>query len=80
MEQLAEKRLEQIKNADKNNKLKFHKQDFILIELLEWFKNSFFTWVDSPSCEFCKNNTKFSHNEKENGERVEVFFIYLYSF
>ncbi|GJQ78291.1 hypothetical protein Trydic_g22132 [Trypoxylus dichotomus] len=36
-------------------------QDMLILELLNWFKNDFFTWVDSPPCENCKGATKFSH-------------------
>lgn len=36
-------------------------QDMLILELLEWFKESFFTWVNSPSCDFCSAETKFSH-------------------
>ncbi|KAK8385575.1 hypothetical protein O3P69_016384 [Scylla paramamosain] len=31
-------------------------QDCLLIQLLEWFKNSFFTWFDCPSCPMCHKN------------------------
>lgn len=36
-------------------------QDMLILELLEWFKESFFTWVNSPPCDFCSAETKFSH-------------------
>ncbi|XP_038072397.1 peptide-N(4)-(N-acetyl-beta-glucosaminyl)asparagine amidase-like [Patiria miniata] len=28
-------------------------RDYLLLELLKWFKTSFFKWMDSPSCETC---------------------------
>ena len=32
-------------------------QDMILLELLSWFKNQFFKWVDAPKCERCGSVT-----------------------
>src|SRR5678815_5341009 len=31
-------------------------RDLALIELLDWFKNSFFKWVDKPECELCRGS------------------------
>lgn len=36
-------------------------QDMLILELLKWFKEEFFTWVDNPDCIKCGNVTKFSH-------------------
>jgi len=52
-------------------------QELILMELLSWFKNSFFSWVDSPECSSCGGTTMFvGHNfsSATEGEahRVEV--------
>jgi len=52
-------------------------QELILMELLSWFKNSFFSWVNSPECSSCGRTTVFvghnliSANEGE-ADRVEV--------
>ncbi|KAK7072532.1 Peptide-N(4)-(N-acetyl-beta-glucosaminyl)asparagine amidase [Halocaridina rubra] len=35
-------------------------QDCVLIELLEWFKNSFFKWFDAPTCHQCSKKMKAS--------------------
>ncbi|KAK7116402.1 peptide-N(4)-(N-acetyl-beta-glucosaminyl)asparagine amidase-like [Littorina saxatilis] len=52
--------------------------DCILLELLSWFKKSFFQWVDSPPCESCGGSTHHagstSPTEEEElwgGSRVE---------
>ena len=37
-------------SSDPNIDLK----DALLIELLEWFKQDFFTWFDAPSCSSCE--------------------------
>lgn len=52
-------------------------QELILSELMSWFKNSFFSWVDSPECAVCGGTTKFvGHNfssvPEEEAYRVEV--------
>uniref|UniRef100_T1IJ72 Peptide-N(4)-(N-acetyl-beta-glucosaminyl)asparagine amidase n=1 Tax=Strigamia maritima TaxID=126957 RepID=T1IJ72_STRMM len=31
--------------------------DYLLSELLEWFKQDFFTWVDKPNCDACHQPT-----------------------
>lgn len=55
-------------------------QEFILLELLSWFKNSFFSWVDSPECSSCGGTTVFvGHNvspaTEEQADRVEVNLV-----
>ncbi len=32
-------------------------RDLLLMELLEWFKEDFFSWVDSPECDSCGEKT-----------------------
>jgi peptide-N4-(N-acetyl-beta-glucosaminyl)asparagine amidase len=44
------------KDEKKDNSLPFNKNDFIIIELLSWFKNDFFQWMDKPECTQCQNN------------------------
>lgn len=36
--------------------LAFDFDDFLLLELLAWFKNEFFTWTDQPKCVNCQTN------------------------
>lgn len=52
-------------------------QELLLIELLAWFKESFFEWVNSPECDYCFSDTKFSHMSTDpillaGANRVEV--------
>lgn len=42
-------------------------QDAMIFSVLSWFKNSFFKWVDSPACTYCKRKTQFAHmGSKDN--------------
>jgi len=34
--------------------------DLLLLEMKEWFKTDFFSWVDSPSCPTCRSSTQSS--------------------
>jgi peptide-N4-(N-acetyl-beta-glucosaminyl)asparagine amidase len=47
----------QIKQNNRNNKnndnYETDSKDILLIELLDWFKNQFFRWFDSPDCDKC---------------------------
>lgn len=65
-----------IKNGTDDNEVDV--QDILLLELLSWFKESFFSWVDSPKCWFCQGETKFHGSKYEkSGDRVEVFICNL---
>ncbi|NXN10622.1 NGLY1 amidase, partial [Indicator maculatus] len=35
-----------------------NEEDFLLLELLEWFKNDFFQWVDNLRCRRCGGQTE----------------------
>ncbi|VDO96970.1 unnamed protein product [Soboliphyme baturini] len=55
-------------------------RDILLLELLTWFKQDFFTWTDKPACTLCTGNTSFRDNltptqaEMINGaQRVEGY-------
>lgn len=41
-------------------------EDLLLLELLNWFKFSFFTWVDAPKCGSCGQITKENGNASPN--------------
>jgi peptide-N4-(N-acetyl-beta-glucosaminyl)asparagine amidase len=76
----AEYNMRKLQRAIKSGRTKEQEvdiQEFILMELLSWFKNSFFSWVDSPECALCKGPTKFtghSSNSTTEGKayRTEV--------
>lgn len=55
-------------------------RDLLLLELKEWFKNDFFSWVDKPACEGCGGETEgggpVAPTAQEQGEgagRVEGY-------
>jgi peptide-N4-(N-acetyl-beta-glucosaminyl)asparagine amidase len=56
--------------------------DFMIIELLFWFKNEFFKWVNQPDCDICHSNQNMSflfndipniNEEKWMANNVEVY-------
>ncbi|TNN78979.1 Peptide-N(4)-(N-acetyl-beta-glucosaminyl)asparagine amidase [Liparis tanakae] len=52
---VAEDKLREAKEADPECKL--GKEDFLVLELLRWFKQDFFSWVDCLPCSQCKGRT-----------------------
>ncbi|KAK3932966.1 Peptide-N(4)-(N-acetyl-beta-glucosaminyl)asparagine amidase [Frankliniella fusca] len=48
-------------------------QELILVQLLSWFKEKFFTWVNDPPCHFCSGKTKFRRTDTRDTLRVEVY-------
>ncbi|XP_071444839.1 peptide-N(4)-(N-acetyl-beta-glucosaminyl)asparagine amidase [Hetaerina americana] len=48
-------------------------QDLLLMELVSWYKTSFFSWVDTPSCIGCKGQTAFYNSTVDNGLVVELY-------
>ncbi|XP_050400268.1 peptide-N(4)-(N-acetyl-beta-glucosaminyl)asparagine amidase [Patella vulgata] len=51
----ATQKLETILSADRSQQIDI--QDCLLLCLLDWFKTSFFSWVDSLACERCTGPT-----------------------
>lgn len=45
-------------------------EDFLLLELLDWFKNEFFTWVDSPTCSICNKRCVYERVELSLDSRI----------
>ncbi|XP_031134400.1 peptide-N(4)-(N-acetyl-beta-glucosaminyl)asparagine amidase [Sander lucioperca] len=52
----AEHKLKEAKEADPECKLGI--EDFLVLELLRWFKQDFFSWVDCLPCSGCKGPTQ----------------------
>ena len=48
LEKLSEEKFESLKTKDPKTKPSL-KRDILLLELLRWFKEEFFSWVDSPA-------------------------------
>lgn len=57
------------------------KRDLLLLELLRWFKEEFFTWFDGANCDQCKTSMQFlrytqpTADERDSGHasRVELY-------
>ncbi|CRL00097.1 CLUMA_CG013379, isoform A [Clunio marinus] len=80
LETLKLKALEKLRKLQKllkNNSLKEDEpllDDLILEELTEWFKNRFFTWINSMPCRLCQNkDTNPIGTRIENGVRIESY-------
>nr|XP_008195898.1 PREDICTED: peptide-N(4)-(N-acetyl-beta-glucosaminyl)asparagine amidase isoform X2 [Tribolium castaneum] len=81
LEKNAQRNLRYVQTRIKNERVQdpeFSVQDMLLIELLKWFKEEFFSWVDSPGCEKCGGNTAMSHMSSDKTDlvytsRVEVY-------
>uniref|UniRef100_A0AAR2LKG1 Peptide-N(4)-(N-acetyl-beta-glucosaminyl)asparagine amidase n=1 Tax=Pygocentrus nattereri TaxID=42514 RepID=A0AAR2LKG1_PYGNA len=54
----ARERLQQARNADP--KCNLAEEDMLMLELLQWFKGEFFSWVDSLPCSQCGGSTQSS--------------------
>ncbi|XP_063041866.1 peptide-N(4)-(N-acetyl-beta-glucosaminyl)asparagine amidase [Engraulis encrasicolus] len=75
----AQQRLERARQADPGCSL--GEADMLVLELLQWFKGEFFTWVDSLPCSRCGGKTQSAGSlppsEEElrwDGGRVEKHF------
>ncbi|XP_005937554.1 peptide-N(4)-(N-acetyl-beta-glucosaminyl)asparagine amidase [Haplochromis burtoni] len=52
----AQQKLKEANESDP--KCKIGIEDFLVLELLRWFKNDFFTWVDCLPCHLCGGQTQ----------------------
>ncbi|KAL2079871.1 hypothetical protein ACEWY4_023664 [Coilia grayii] len=75
----AQHRLQQARQADPGCSLS--EQDMLVLELLQWFKGEFFSWVDSLPCSSCGGSTQHAGSlppsDEElrwDGGRVEKHF------
>ncbi|KAJ3659594.1 hypothetical protein Zmor_011277 [Zophobas morio] len=77
----AQRNLRYVQTKIKKEKMQdpeFSIQDMLLIELLTWFKEEFFSWVDTPLCNSCGGKTVMSHMSSDRADlvytsRVEVY-------
>jgi peptide-N4-(N-acetyl-beta-glucosaminyl)asparagine amidase len=51
----AQSKHDSYKKLSNLDKTPYDLDDFVLIELLAWFKNDLFSWVNQPECEFCSD-------------------------
>jgi peptide-N4-(N-acetyl-beta-glucosaminyl)asparagine amidase len=70
LKQEATSKFDSYKSTPSLDKLPFAFEDFLLIELLAWFKNEFFRWVNQAECDSCGNpntvprgSTRPNHSE-----------------
>ncbi|KAJ9576021.1 hypothetical protein L9F63_007121 [Diploptera punctata] len=80
LEVAAQKNMRMLQMAIKKGETKEEEvniEEFVLLELMSWFKNSFFSWVNTPECSFCKGTTKFAGHSTASldgeAERIEVY-------
>nr|XP_005297144.1 peptide-N(4)-(N-acetyl-beta-glucosaminyl)asparagine amidase isoform X5 [Chrysemys picta bellii] len=76
LKERAQEKLAQAKKVDEGTHV--NEDDFLLLELLQWFKGEFFQWVNSLPCSKCGGQTEskgiLSPNDEDlrwNANRVE---------
>ncbi|XP_034616691.1 peptide-N(4)-(N-acetyl-beta-glucosaminyl)asparagine amidase isoform X1 [Trachemys scripta elegans] len=76
LKERAQEKLAQAKKVDEGTQV--NEDDFLLLELLQWFKGEFFQWVNSLPCSKCGGQTEskgiLSPNDEDlrwNANRVE---------
>ena len=77
LEKIAEEKFASLKEKEPKANPAL-RRDILLLELLRWFKEEFFSWVDSPKCEIEGGSTTSkgmlipTHEEQSDGAgRVE---------
>lgn len=75
----VEKKMKAAEEADPDSKL--GKEEFVVLELLRWYKHDFFSWVDSLPCSRCGGKTQnkgslspSSEDLRWGAQRVENHF------
>jgi len=76
LENLSFEDIKLFSNLDKTDiHLFYHEQ--LMLKLMKWFKESFFKWVDSPTCQFCFSPTTFRGISNDmietNVKCIEIF-------
>ncbi|CAF1612521.1 unnamed protein product [Rotaria sp. Silwood1] len=67
--------------SNRKNQIDIDKRDLLLLELLRWFKEEFFTWFDRPNCDRCQKSMDFfqyvqpTREERDKGDahKVELY-------
>ncbi|CAF4698448.1 unnamed protein product, partial [Rotaria sp. Silwood2] len=67
--------------SNRINQTDIDKRDLLLLELLKWFKEEFFSWFDRPNCDRCQKLMNFfqyvqpTREEREQGDahKVELY-------
>ncbi len=71
LRQEARAKFDSYKLTPSLDKLPFDFDDFLLIELLAWFKNEFFSWVNQAECETCGNpSTVLKASDRPNHREI----------
>lgn len=64
------------KISNKKTSTDIDKRDFLLFELLKWFKEEFFTWFDKPNCTRCKTIMNFHEYTQPTREERDIGHAY----
>lgn len=57
LENLSSEDVELFSGFNETNEDFYHEK--MMMKLMKWFKESFFKWLDTPTCQFCCSSTKF---------------------
>lgn len=67
--------IEQTKTSLANETKLYDLRDFILLELMAWFKNEFFSWVNEPNCTLCHTNKNMKFKRQSRPESYETLWL-----
>lgn len=60
-------------NTQDKNAFDFN--DFLVLELLSWFKNEFFKWVDQPACDYCHSSANMEFTKTDGPNQNEAVWM-----
>ncbi|XP_033102085.1 peptide-N(4)-(N-acetyl-beta-glucosaminyl)asparagine amidase-like [Anneissia japonica] len=67
LKQKAQRKLQRSNQGSSNNQ-PLDLQDYLILELLRWFKSSFFQWMDAPPCRNCQASTQAAGGQVPTSE------------